>query len=326
MTDYEYKKYCTDIDGLRATIDTYGVAIIPDVLDNDECEMLVDGVWNYFEHITKDWKEPNKPIDRNDKTTWREFYKLYPKHSMLIQEWNVGQAQVSWDFRQKEKLVDIFAKFWNCNREDLLVSFDGLSLNLPPEVTRKGWRRNKTWYHTDQSYLTEGFQCLQSWITGLDVNEGDETLSFYEGSNNYHHEFGEEFKINEKADWYKLNEEEEKFYIDKGCAIKHIKCPKGSMVFWDSRTIHCGIEPSKNRQTENIRAIVYLCYMPRKLCSNANLKKKQKAFDELRTTNHYPCKPKLFPKNPRTYGAELPVITIIDKPRLTDLGNKLAGF
>jgi hypothetical protein len=46
----------------------------------------------------------------------------------------------------------------------------------------------------------------------------------------------------------------------------------------------------------------------------------------LRTTNHYPCKIKLFPKNPQTYGKELPEITDIDKPVLSDIGYKLAGF
>ncbi len=45
-----------------------------------------------------------------------------------------------------------------------------------------------------------------------------------------------------------------------------------------------------------------------------------------RTTSHYPCNPKLFPKNPRTYGKELPTIKIIDKPNVTELGLKLAGF
>jgi hypothetical protein len=66
--------------------------------------------------------------------------------------------------------------------------------------------------------------------------------------------------------------------------------------------------------------------MPRELCSKVNLKKKQKAFNELRTTNHYPCNIKLFPKNPHTYGKELPITTSITMPELSDLGRSLAGF
>jgi hypothetical protein len=118
----------------------------------------------------------------------------------------------------------------------------------------------------------------------------------------YHEEFGKVFNVTDKKDWYKLKKEEELFYIEKGCCIRHIKCPKGSMVFWDSRTIHCGIESNKKREKQNFRSIVYLCYMPRIISNGRDLKKKQNAFTNGRTTTHNPCKIKLFPKHPRTYG------------------------
>jgi hypothetical protein len=245
---------------------------------------------------------------------------------MLVHHWNIGQSQVCWDIRQNTKIIDIFAYFWNCNPDELLVSFDGVSFNIPPEITNRGWKRNNTGYHTDHSYTDNDFRCIQSWVTGLDVNKGDATLSFIEGSNNYHGDFANEYKITDKEDWYKLTKEEELFYINKGCEYKNIKCPKGSLVFWDSRTIHYGVEPSKTRPIPNFRAIIYLCYMPRKLCSKTVLKKRQKAFNELRTTSHNPCNAKLFPKMPRTYGNDIPTINQIDKPIINELGKKLAGF
>ena len=159
-----------------------------------------------------------------------------------------------------------------------------------------------------------------------DINDYDATLSFMEGSNKYHTEFKEIYNITDKSDWYKLTKDQQAFYDAKGCKIKNIKCPKGSMVFWDSRTIHCGIEADKRRAFPTIRAVIYLCYMPRNICNSVNLKKKQKAFNELRTTSHYPCKIKLFPKGPRTYGGDLPIITQIEKPVLSELGCKMAGL
>ena len=66
--------------------------------------------------------------------------------------------------------------------------------------------------------------------------------------------------------------------------------------------------------------------MPRSLSTKKELLKKQKAFEELRMTSHWPAKVKLFPKNPRTYGGKLPEITIIDRPVVNDLGLKLSGF
>ena len=49
-------------------------------------------------------------------------------------------------------------------------------------------------------------------------------------------------------------------------------------------------------------------------------------FNELRMTTHWPHKPKLFPKNPRTYGGPLPDVTDVEKPELTELGKRISGF
>lgn len=317
------KKYICTKETLEKTIKKYGVAIIPHVLNHDECDEVVSGIWDFLEHITQNM---TLPIDRKKKKTWKTFYELYPLHSMLIQHWSVGHAQVSWNIRQNPKIVEIFAHLWKCKKEDLLVSFDGLSFSLPPEITKRGYNRGNTWYHTDQSYTNPEFKCIQSWITGLDIEEGDATLSFLEGSNKYHNDFKEKFNITNKENWYKLNKEEEEFYISKGCEHKNIICTKGSMVFWDSRTIHCGVEPMKDRIKQKFRAVIYLCYMPRSLCSESNLKKKKEAFKNLRTTSHYPCNIKLFPKTPRTYGADIPMINQIKPPVLNDLGKRLAGI
>jgi len=322
-TNYEFEKYVCTKETLKTTIEMYGVAIIPSVLDENECATMVNQIWDFFEHITQKWEIP---IDRNNQDTWREFYRLYPLHSMLIQHWGIGHSQSSWNVRQNINIVEIFAYFWDCDVNDLLVSFDGLSFNLPPEITKKGWNRGNTWYHTDQSFITNEFKCIQSFITGLDINEYDATLTFIEGSNKYHGEFRDKYNITDKSDWYKLTKEEEAFYYNKECNVKNIKCQKGSLVFWDSRTIHCGIEADKRRTIPNIRAVIYLCYMPRNLCNEVNIKKKQKAFNELRTTTHYPCKIKLFAKGPRTYGGIMPIVTQIEKPNLSVLGKKLAGF
>ena len=79
------------------------------------------------------------------------------------------------------------------------------------------------------------------------------------------------------------------------------------------------------RKEINFRHVVYICMMPKSLCSEGTIKKRKKAFDELRTTNHWVTKPKLFSKLPRTYGKDVPDIVQIKKPILTDIGKKLIG-
>jgi len=328
MNQYECDKYVTNItnaENLKQTLETFGVAIIPSVLTPTECVNMQNGMWNYLEQITRKF---DIPIKRNDEKTWKSFSKLYPLHSMLLQRWGIGHAQFIWDIRQNTKIVDIFAKLWNVDRTDLLVSFDGASFHFPPEKTKKGWFNGNNWLHTDQSYMRNDFECIQSWVTAYDVNEGDATLTFLEGSQQYHADFAQKFGIKSVDDWIKLeNDDQYNFYVnEKKCARKSIKCPAGSIVLWDSRTIHMGQEPLKERIKDNMRCVAYLCYMPRYNASEANLAKKIKAFEELRTTNHWAHKPKLFPVNPRTYGEELPEIEPIPNPILNDLGRKLVGY
>lgn len=321
---YEFEKYIANIDNVMNILNEYGVAIVPSVLNERECKKMNSGMWDTLETLTQNWEIK---IERNNPNSWREMRKLYPKHSMLLQNWSIGQAQYVWDVRQNQKVVNVFSNIWGCNAEDLIVSFDGVSYHMPPEITKLGWYRNKDWFHCDQSYTDSNFKCVQGWVTGYDINEGDATLSILEGSHKFHEECKNVFDITEKQDWYKLNDDEKRFYIeDNGCNVNRIKCPRGSLVLWDSRTIHCGTEALKNRKKENYRAVIYVCYLPRKLCDSKNIIKKQKAFNELRTTNHYPCKIKLFPKTPNTYGKQIPEIVPIKKPILNQLGKKLAGF
>lgn len=323
---YVCDKYVCTSDSLKETLEKYGVAIIPSVLSEEECKSMFDGMWNYFEHITQKW---TTPIKRSKQASWSQFYELNPLHSMLIQQWHVGHAQVSWDLRQNEKIVDIFAKLWAVPKEELLVSFDGLSFSLPPEITKKGWHDGKTWYHTDQSYTRNNFECIQSWVTALDVNEGDSTLTVMEGSHKLHGDFAKKFGVTNESDWYRLRYDEEKFYKTNGCEYVKIKCPKGSMVFWDSRTIHCGAEPLMTRKESNFRAVVYLCYTPRALATEDQLAKKVSACKGMVSTSHWPHRINCFPSYPKARYGKPVSYKQINKPAapvLTELGKKLAGF
>ena len=326
LDNYEYTKYaCNSVSEVMDKLRDYGVAILPNVLDTAEIEAMRTGMWDYLEWITADFP---KPIRRDDPTTWRELRQLYPKHSMLIQQWSVGHAQFIWDLRQNPKIAQIFSQIWNVPEENLITSFDGASFHMPPETTGTGWFRGKSWLHTDQSYLRNSFECIQSWITAYDVNPGDATLTFLEGSHGYHDAFRDRFEIKDKSDWFMLETPEHyDFYMkEHGCQQKYIQCPAVSMVFWDSRTIHCGQEAIRNRAKPNMRCVAYICMTARSKATPKILEKKQKAFHEVRTTNHWPHKPKLFPTAPRTYGQPLPQVRPLPVPQLNELGRRLAGF
>jgi ectoine hydroxylase-related dioxygenase (phytanoyl-CoA dioxygenase family) len=329
MDNYEFDKYIATKNNLKEIINKYGIAIIPNVLNEDECNNMISGMWDFLEHVSQKWE---LPINRNNKNTWSQIKNLYNINSsinMLIQFWRIGQCQMSWDIRQNPKVVEIFSTFYNVKNEDLLVSFDGVSFQMPPEITNFGWFDEVGyWYHTDQSYTTPEFRHLQSWITGTDVNIGDGTLSFLEGSHKYHKEFRDLFNIKSRSDWYLLKNNEKLFYLDK-CIEKKVKCPKGSLVVWDSRLIHCGTQPLKNREKDNIRCVSYLCYGPRSESNKENLEIKKQTFINMESTTHNPCIISKFPTNPYEMDNNFDyneLITDIKRPKLNDLGLKLAGF
>jgi len=348
----ECDKYIATPETAKDVVEQYGVAIIPNVLNDEECTKMNEGIWDVLEYLTQDWNgldshgnaivdSKNQPIpvsqiNRNNKNTWGYMSYLYPKHSMLIQNWGIGHAQHIWDVRQNPKVVNVFSEIWRCNPEDLLVSFDATSFHIPPEyLNNKGWYKNKDWMHSDQSFLNNNLICIQGFVTANDVNEGDATLQILESSNRYHAEFQRRFNTTEKNDWYKLNDVEKSFYVtENNCKPVRIKCNKGSLVLWDSRTIHCCSEPIKpieKRPVINFRNVVYVCYLPRNSIPeekerNKILKKKRDAFLKLRMTSHWPNKVTLFPKKPYTYGKPILNVQEIQPPNLTELGRKLAGF
>lgn len=322
---YICEKYmCNNETEINESLENYGVAIVPNILNDQECENLYQGMFDSLAHITKDTENP---IIKEDPTTWKHFKKLFPSHSMLIQHWKMGHIQSVWDIRQNPKIVDVFSKIYQQPQENMLVSFDGVSFQFPPEIVNFGWLR-KSWFHSDQSFTRPNKECIQGWVTAKDVNVGDATLSFFEGSHKFHKQFAETFSMTDKKDWCILKTKEQHTFYESKCEEKRISCPKGSLVLWDSRTIHCGTEPFQKRENPNFRCVVYVCYQPRSLSTETQLAKKRMAFNNLRMTNHYPCKIKLFGKNPNTYGpGRLPInISDIPPPVLTDLGKKLAGF
>ena len=225
---YEFEKYLTDKENIKTTILKYGIAICP-ILDNKECEEMINNKWNLLEYLTSNFEIP---IDRNNKETYKQILELYPNHKMLLQHWKVGHSELAWNVRQNPKVKEVFSKIWDT--DDLIVSFDGASIY----ILDKPVRIQNSWFHVDQSYTRNNFECIQSWINAYDTNEGDATLVILENSHNFHKECRDEFNITDTKDWYKLTQENIAFYENNNCLVKSIKCPKGYGVFWDSRTVH----------------------------------------------------------------------------------------
>ena len=150
-----------------------------------------------------------------------------------------------------------------------------------------------------------------------DVNKGDATLRVLEESSKYHQELFEWNGVKKNNNWYEYSKKDKVFLYEKGCKPVNVLAKAGDLILWDSRTAHHGIEPIKEREKQNFRAVTYVCMTPRYMIDEKNLKKKKAAFGDKRMTTHWPHKIKLFSKIKKDLN-----ICEIEKPKLTCLGKK----
>ena len=362
------RKYFTTSEGLRSTLAQFGVAVIPSLVGYEKCLQIYDQVWKDLAYITQNWAHP---ISRDDASTWN-LYNFSATKGMLVQHHKIAHLQSAWDTRQTPEIAEVFRILWQS--EELLTSFDGIGISFPPEYSNRGWDQT-TLPHTDQSYVPRpfvpfslsdhsepwiydtgenGFQSVQSWFTPLIVRPGDATLVFLESSHVHHARFGKERGITELGNFYELSQTELDVYLSYGCTSGKIACPPGSLVLWDSRTIHRGAKPQRGRAEPNIRFVFYICMMPRSMAVDKYYRdlaeyqmrkarggkgvgkppenpfdKRRRLFEEQRVTTHHPIELEVFSKKPRVYSKEDQAKEpLLDPPMptLTELGKRLLGL
>ena len=330
-----------------------GVAVLLGVLDADGVKMMQDGMWDTLGWLTRNAPQP---IVRGEPKTYGTARDYAPTHGFLFQCWRgLAHRQYIWDVRAAAARV--FAKIWGCGEWDLLSSMDAVSMGVvhlaEPKTT--GWERGNVWLHSDQAPSRTDFECVQSWVTGEDVEPGYATLRVLSGSHKLLGKFAAENGVTETKDWYKLNAEERAWYAAQGCEDLHVLAPAGSIVLWDSRTIHSGANPLKEALRPKPRNVVYVCMQPRFVtvrgmdrgiekrrltkselkALETTLKKRRAIMDPtneqrfLRMTTHWPRAVKLFGEFPRSYGpkpdswAKVPTG---EMPKLSPLQRRLAGL
>lgn len=301
-----------------ASLKERGYAVIPGILDDAECDTMWDMMWDFIGRTS------NGRVDRADPTTWRHEWPV--ALHWILKNYNVGQSQPTWYARGSLAVIAVFALIYGTDK--LFCSYDGFA--MIPDVKQMDSHadgedaslRENNWMHFDQTpYLADMLLCLQAWVTCREVNEGAPTLKVLPESHKRLGEFvAKGYAPKTKADgpdtthWYKPSSEDTAavFGDDWESNLVRVECPKGSMVLWDSRTMHQGGVPIAGYEgAQKDRGIVYVCYAPASQCEAAGrgaVRRKELAADD-RTTAHWPQFLKPNGKNPRTYGQEMPPTT-----------------
>lgn len=331
-----------------------GVAVLPGVLNYAECQAMNEGMWNTIEHLTSRLRHP---VKRSDPKTYHSLLELQPLHGGLFQHFGFGHAQYVWDVRQNPNVAQAFGHIYQCDTQDLLVSFDGVNASLGAIArTPRGSNNNKRYepfqgksnLHLDQRLSDSRFLCVQSWVTANDIEAGDATLRFLSGSHKLHQEFAQAFSLTDQtSDWFVLQQEHIQWYKDRGCVDTCLTAKAGTQVFWDSRTAHCGIpylpktDCPKRATPRKARNVVYVCYQPR---HDTTLELRRSILTpgsdkHLSLASHWPNTLKLFKKAPRRHKSDGPTeghrpsnpkqywsfVPAMPQPVLTEFGRRIAG-
>jgi hypothetical protein len=297
-------------------LEELGYCVIPQVFSISETERLYQRVWHEF--IEKAW--PNCRMD--DRSNWKEAFPIHNKAGIFAGP--AGQTQVMWDLRQDPRIVNIFAQIWNTN--DLIVSMDGLSFMCPPEI-REGYF--KPWPHVDQAILRLrdnvahnnnppiGFvsesllksqpYTIQGQFLFEDSFDGDGGFYCIPKSHLRFTEFAPELEVI-SATTPNNEIKEAKYKFIKGFfdnitdetgnpyCMKHITAPRGSLILWDSRTVHWNQHASKDRprrDPEKVRMVGYLSYVPKARITEEGRIRRKEAFEKGVSTGHNPAYPEL---------------------------------
>jgi len=328
FTKLKYEEFNNTPETLLNQIKTYGVGVVPKVFTPEQCAIAIELANNYMANVFEDDMH-NVLIAKE--TTWKNVSKtMYAKHGGLLQYFGCGQSKFAWYAREAPPVRAIFEKLWNT--KDLVVSFDGINVTPPPEVTGIGWQAaGKMWLHTDQSDKKTGLHSIQGLANFATVAEGDATLCVIKGSNQLHAAFFAKFGMKAKGDWQLITDDQLCWFLDqqydtpegkKHCEVVAVKANAGDMIFWDSRTIHMGLGPSSGRVNKQTwRYVAYVAMFPRSKLKPHQLEKRKKYVETCRTTNHWGTK--LFAEKPHTYGNPIHKTRVHKPPVLSESAKKL---
>jgi hypothetical protein len=222
----------------------------------------------------------------------------------VIKDREVGHQQLAWSTRCNPRVQAVFAGIWGTDK--LVTSLDGCGY-----VSEGNTKKDDIWTHTDQAATTVGTgQCYQGFVSFTDNTQ--RTFVVYDGSHKKHTSYFDAERVEKlkhpKKDWQLIEPE---YLATPEMAATRVVVPVAarSLVVWDSCCFHQNLYgPTDGSEGE--RLVQYVCFMPQdgKKNTPAEKAKRQKYFQERRTTSHFPYRIVVNPQQPRTYGKEDKII------------------
>jgi len=253
----------TDIETVKNVLDKYGVVVIQNYFKKPEKskKRIVKWMVSISDELTEDketWKSSNMPYG--------------PRYGMM--QTLVTHCPEVWKIR--EKMYPLFADLHNT--KELYTSMDGASVHPPP--TKKS--PTKDWPHIDQTKSDPW--CVQGQAV---LTTSTSVFRCTPKSHKKNKEILELCGVEENSsNWLKFTPDqiEQLKEMFKFWQMP-IYAPAGSVILWNSKTIHSAQHQLQN--DNSWRCVVYVCMRPQDQFTNRNKTTLKRCVQECRTTNHW---------------------------------------
>lgn len=266
---YQFGFHQLEINGgkrLRDIMDEHGVVVVTNVISPAEVEAAKNGMTKWITEKTGCSIDSPELYSKAAKATFVH---------RIVKHYGAGQAQFMWDLRTHPNIIRIFQMINSTH--DLRCGFDGFCVMPPPEhlgPRHKAYDDNsKGWLHRDQSLVdmprdgviaTER-STIQGLVNLIDASSEDGTFLCMPGTHTLTERIRERCDLTPtemKPQWIKIPDEELTRLEAEGYRKFRVPLPAGSMVLWDSRTIHSNCYPIRGRSDAKWRMCAYICMFP----------------------------------------------------------------
>ncbi len=278
---------------------TNGYAVVPSLISQERVDEYKSMMWDTLESMSGQYDDFQFKREYDNYSTYKADHIPMHKHGIL-ECYKINHCQAAREARKDERILKFFVALYG--NTQLVCSLDRITFKFPG----RPYRSQGDWPHIDQNPRKLGRRCIQAYlnITGT-TNEKEPGIRFYDKSHEAFEKFGKPHRGKFDGDWFKLDDEM-KHTIPREYNLKLVKPlnPPGSLVLWDSRTIH---SPDDGTDFKNGRCVFYMSYLPYQ-SDTFDAKQelmKSTAFTSMRATPHVPFPQTMFPKSGRTYGNDV---------------------
>jgi hypothetical protein len=175
-----------------------------------------------------------------------------------------------WEVRCHPGVVNLFARTWGVDDDELITGFDGIGVQL-----EDGHAFVMPWHVDQDGSHPDGMVCVQALLA---LSESAAT-EFAIGTHDVHPQFA---KSSGRQEWQFVT-----VATDKVADFEKVR-PRlhaGDVLLWDSRTVH-----RVNTDGER-RVVAYLSMVPTRMASAATLRRRRQMYDKGVATTHWAHRP-----------------------------------